>query len=1522
MKMRYPSIVIIIVLNLVLTLSPAIAQNTFHISVDQTYVLPENFEPRVVGGDTIKISSDRIKTLQFKGFEGNEENPIMFINDGGQVRINTEDWGALRFVNCKYIKLTGTGDANTHYGFKLQGRTSGLSFEQLSSDCEVEFVEIEGLANTFFGISAKKDFSGNPQDVYPVFNNLSIHDTYIHDVAEAMYIGETTAPGMEFRHLRIYNNVVVNTQRESVQIANAIDDIEIYNNFFLNTGIQNMPTQNNNLQIGINTVGKVYNNIILQSTGYGVIILGNGDITLENNFIQDSKGIFIDDRFEPLPFSSINVVDNYISDINNTEIIKNLNEHNDLYIANNFYSPDSTFFKNSVISTHNIIVENNMATTIADFQYTLVGGIFQNSLENPIAYQTMGPVSGLSHIYDNTPVLDSIDNVLILYSESTSLNLAASVSDFDQMHFEAQNTPDFIQLIETGNGTAQLNINPTLENIGVYRIGILVYDESHHAYDRQTVVVAIKDPANQNPVLSFETSSSIEATSKSLIEVTAFDLDNDSILYTINSDLSFAKIKHEGNQVFLDLQPKIQDQGVYQIEVIADDCYGEPTTRYLTLTIAPATLTDGRLLYRVNFGGPEIEDTLMNWQSDIEIEAEYGTQHFLRTGSWFFKGTNTTSAPAALFGPYRYDGAEGIEMQFEFPLPTPGVYNVKLFFAERQKEVDENTSPRFNVILEEDKILNNFNIFENAGMEAYELAYEVAVIDGNLNLDFEQIENKDKINGIEISYKSVVQVNQKPQIQTAETITINENDIMDFPIYILDDAFEGCNSLSLSSINLPSFASITEITPNEFTLTLQPNFQDAGNYTNFVLVATDGCLNDSLSVNIQVKNLNRLPIINPIDPIQITTDNSISVDIISSDLDNDALSLSLIDAPNFVILSDNGNGLGQLSVNPSVSDTGNYYFQVKVIDENEGFASIDVNFQVYEIPTAERIVLTNTMLTDLVDGLSNKSPLFLVDEQNLDPLNNEHPTSSSWTPTRRETSGTFEAMIDLGEIYHIEKAFVHDMRNTEDLHISIGEPGNWTEVNVYTTSLRTVWSEITLQIETQYILLSMYNTNLAQINEVALYGYSLDEIPDIIVNQAPEIQTLESVRISENETFDLPITVIDDAFALCNELELYLINGTNFMTLTENAVGDYTLTMNPSTADIGDYSIELFATDGCLEHHLPVSVTVTVFNAANTAPTLSVADSASLIIGYPIVVDISSSDIDGDALYLFSVNAPDFVILNDFGNGLGNLEINPLMEDVGSYDIEIIVEDQFGASTSSFINIQAYIPPTVDRIVLNSTMITDLVDGGSSYSPNYLVDEQTLDPYFNEHARSKSWVPLRKTALGVYRVMIDLGKEHYIDHAMLHDMRNTADLDIAIGSPDNWTNISTLSTSELRKWREVDMKLTSRYLLLSMTNTINAQINEIALYGYIMSPSKRTAAFIEIEEQADYTVYPNPAKDRIFIRNKTPEQKLEVLNIMGSVMLSTYDAQVDLFDFPNGVYIIRVIGEEQLIFQTKFIKVD
>jgi len=1506
----------------VLTLSPATAQNTFYISADQTYVLPENLEPQAVGGDTIKISSDRIKTLQFKGFEGSEDNPIIFINDGGQVNINTTEWGAIRFVNCKFIKITGTGDANTHYGFKLQGGTSGLSFEEYSSDVEIEYIEIEGLAETFFGIYAKKDFSGNVEMPYPIFNNLSIHDNYIHDVAEGMYIGETTAPGMEFRHLRIYNNIIINTQRESLQIGNSVDDIEIYNNFFLNTGIENMKTQNNNLQIGVNSVGLVYNNVIIESKGYGVIVLGKGDITLENNYISNSQGIYIDDRNTPLSFAPITITNNFINGVNNSKIVENLNEFNDLYIANNFYSPDFLFFKNAISSTNQIVLENNLASNVADFKYTITNGIFQNSAENSAAYQAMGPQSGLSHIFNDSPVLDSIDNVIILYSESKTLNLTASTSDSDQIHFEGQNIPDFIQLIETGSGTANLNINPTVENVGVYRFGILVYDESHQSYDRQSLVIAIKDPNNQNPVFSFDRNFSLEATTKSLLDITAFDADNDSILYSINSNISFAKIKYEGNQVFLDLQPKIEDQGVYQIEVKADDCYGSPTYSYLSLTIAPAILMPGHLLYRVNFGGPEIEDTLMNWQSDIEIEAKYGITHFLRTGSWFFKGTNNTSAPDALFGPYRYDGAEGIEMQFEFPLPTQGVYEIKLFFAERQREVDENNSPIFNVILENTKILDHFNIFENVGMEAYELNYEVTVLDGILNLDFEQLENKDKINGIEISYKSELLTNQTPQVQTAETITINENEVLDFPIYILDDNFEGCNSLNLSTINAPTFVSITEISPSEFTLNLQPGFQDAGDYIDFVLVATDGCLNDSIAVNIQVKNINRLPVLDPIESIQIATESPFSLSVSASDIDADALTLSLVDAPSFISITDLGNGSGTIDANPSSTDIGNYFFELVVVDEFGGTASTSANFQVYEAPTLERIILDASMLTDLVSGGSESSPLLLVDEQTLDPMTNETPSSKSWVPTKKEETGTFEALIDLGQEYFIDLAMFHDMRNSGDLHISFGEPGLWTEAAIITTSSFKVWQQVDMQIETQYLLVSMINTNLGQVNEIALFGYPTDAIPDVIVNQAPEIQAVESLRIVEGEVIDLPISIIDDAFETCNTLSLTLVNGEGFMSLTEIEVGSYNLNLQPENADIGDYTIELFASDGCLDHTLSFPLSVISIDAENNIPEITSIDSTEVIVGFPITVDISSSDIDGDALYLFTVDAPSFVVLNDFGNGLGSLELNPLAEDAGSYAMEVIVEDQFGESASTIFNIQVYSPPTVERIILTSAMVTDLVVGGSDSSPLLLVDEQSLDPFLNDHPRSKSWVPAKNVPATPSQVIIDLGKTHYIDLAFIHDMRASGNLQISYGEPENWTEIAVYTTSSFKYWAEINAKINTRYLLLTMDQTIDAQINEIALYGFIVNPSKRTAWVMEEQPALDFVVYPNPATDYISINNKQAEQRIEVINVSGTVMVQSEESFIDSSSWANGIYFVRVLEENEVVFQTKIIKAN
>ena len=270
--------------------------NNYILDNSAPYIISASTIGRIFGGgDTIFVASSRTKAIKFQELVGASGAPIVVINKNGQVKIkDPQYWGGITFENCRYIKISGKGHPNYRFGFELGGYDCGLAFSELSSDCEAENIKISH--DGFFGIFAKKDFGGNPSVPYPVFENLIIHDCFIENVSEGMYIGETKSPGMEFKHVRIYNNIIRNTKRESVQIANAFEDIEIYNNTMLNAGLSNIIYQTNNLQIGDNSIVNAYNNIIMQAPFFGIIALGKGDSNFSNNYISNSYGMFIDNR--------------------------------------------------------------------------------------------------------------------------------------------------------------------------------------------------------------------------------------------------------------------------------------------------------------------------------------------------------------------------------------------------------------------------------------------------------------------------------------------------------------------------------------------------------------------------------------------------------------------------------------------------------------------------------------------------------------------------------------------------------------------------------------------------------------------------------------------------------------------------------------------------------------------------------------------------------------------------------------------------------------------------------------------------------------------------------------------------------------------------------------------------------------------------------------------------------------------------------------------------------------------------
>lgn len=341
------------------------------------------------GGDTIFIQADRTRALRFQLMNGTDEAPIVVINSGGQVQINTEAWGAIVFENCTHIKISGRGVEGIQYGFTLAAASCGLAFSELSSDCEAEnlFIDHDG----FFGIFAKKDYGGNPPSPAPVFSNLSIHDCFIQNVTEGMYIGETKSPGMEFRHVRIFNNVVKNTGRESIQIANAVEDVEIYNNTLTDAGKDNISWQSNILQIGDNTVAKVYNNILIGAPSFGIISMGLGNNIFTNNYIASCKGIFTDNRLFTVAGYPISVENNFFRSITGTEAYKNMNEVNFVEIRGNKWAGDISFYKNASGNNNNFIASNNQNVNVVEISFTNPeNNDYSLAPGTPVEYQLMG----------------------------------------------------------------------------------------------------------------------------------------------------------------------------------------------------------------------------------------------------------------------------------------------------------------------------------------------------------------------------------------------------------------------------------------------------------------------------------------------------------------------------------------------------------------------------------------------------------------------------------------------------------------------------------------------------------------------------------------------------------------------------------------------------------------------------------------------------------------------------------------------------------------------------------------------------------------------------------------------------------------------------------------------------------------------------------------------------------------------------------------------------------------------------
>ncbi len=178
-----------------------------------------------------------------------------------------------------------------------------------------------------------------------------------------------------------------------------------------------------------------------------------------------------------------------------------------------------------------------------------------------------------------------------------------------------------------------------------------------------------------------------------------------------------------------------------------DGCPADPDAEESTTPVGPTIL-------RFNAGGGEVTIGGLTFLED---------QYFVGNTEAYTNSNVTEIANTDLDEIYlteRVSLSTGIPRPFSYVIPIEnGTYTVKLYFAEifwgapNDEMLDGGANSRiFDMKLEEQAILNSFDIFKQAGGAAMAITrmYDIEVTDGVLNIDFIEAVDRPKVSAIEI----------------------------------------------------------------------------------------------------------------------------------------------------------------------------------------------------------------------------------------------------------------------------------------------------------------------------------------------------------------------------------------------------------------------------------------------------------------------------------------------------------------------------------------------------------------------------------------------------------------------------------------------------------------------------------------------------------------------------------------------------------------------------------------------------
>jgi len=344
--------------------------NTNTTMIDAQYAPFNEVKP----GDTICFEKGQRVYILIRNFKGERGKPIVFINGKGQVTIDTDHHFGISVQNCRYIKLTGSGDKNFFYGFNISrvANGAGIGIGSQSSDFEVDHISISNVL--IAGMYAKTDPEcslTSTREKFTQFNTL-IHDNYIENAGnEGLYIGSTKYFGQTVNcdgkdtllmpslldGVKVYNNIIKYSGWDGIQVSSASSNCQVYDNIVLFDSQAEVNNQMSGIIIGGGSKCDCYNNFISRGKGNGIEIHGLAGLRVFNNIIIDAGK-----SFEPSDHSHMKY-GIFVTDVSAQQ------DSSFCILFNTILNPKSDGIRFTSIKTKNNLLASNAIINPGNYDY-------------------------------------------------------------------------------------------------------------------------------------------------------------------------------------------------------------------------------------------------------------------------------------------------------------------------------------------------------------------------------------------------------------------------------------------------------------------------------------------------------------------------------------------------------------------------------------------------------------------------------------------------------------------------------------------------------------------------------------------------------------------------------------------------------------------------------------------------------------------------------------------------------------------------------------------------------------------------------------------------------------------------------------------------------------------------------------------------------------------------------------------------------------------------------------------------